>query len=98
MKMTQRVLPPASGLSPSINISGRVYACALGASIDVPDADASIMVANGWTAAANQGGAGSTAQRPAAPGRGAEFHDTTLGKNIHFDGLRWRDPTSGAAV
>ena len=96
--MTQRLLPPASGLSPSIQVKDRVYTCALGSSIDVPDADAAIMVANGWTAAANLGGAGPTAARPANPFRGAEFHDTTLGKNIHFDGKVWRDPTSGAAA
>lgn len=97
MTMTTRVFPPADGLRPAINVNGRAYSCALGSSLDVPDQDAAVMTANGWTAAAN-GQVGATAARPANPARGQDFHDTTLGKSIRFDGKVWRDPASGAAV
>lgn len=94
--MTTRVMPPADGLHPTIVIAGRSYTCALGATIDVPDADALVMAANGWTAVGD--GVGATAGRPATPVRGQEFHDTTLGYNIRFDGKAWRNPSTGVAV
>lgn len=96
--VTQRLMPPASGLAPSIKVNGRDYTCALGSTVDVPDCDGAVMMANGWTEAAGGGGVGVTAARPATPLRGAEFHDSTLGKNIRFDGKIWRDPTSGASI
>ena len=96
--MTQRLMPPADGLHPTITVNGRSYTCALGSTIDVPDQDAFVMMHNGWVEAANGGGAGATAVRPPNPLRGQEFHDTTLGYNIKFDGKVWRNPTSGAAV
>lgn len=94
--MTMRVMPPADGLHPSITVNGRSYTCALGATIDVPDQDGSVMTHNGWIAAAP--GAAATTARPSAPLKGATFHDTTLGFNIVFDGKVWRNPTSGAQV
>ena len=39
--------PPANKLSETIN--GRVYSCAFGTSISVPDFDAFILIANGWS-------------------------------------------------
>ncbi len=95
--MTQRMMPPADGLHPAITVNGRSYTCALGSTIDVPDADATVMRANGWVTATS-GGVGATSARPATPNRGQMFHDTTLGFNIVFDGKAWRNPTSGAAV
>lgn len=97
--MTHRLMPPADGLHPSIIVNGRSYTCALGSTIDVPDADANVMMANGWTTAST-GGVGTTAQRPSAvvAGKGGEFHDSTLGFTIKSDGKVWRNPTSGAAV
>lgn len=95
--MTMQVSPPADGLHNSITVFGRTYTCALGSQISVPDQDGLAMIANGWLAA-SLGGSGTTAQRPANPPRGAEFHDTTLGKVIRFDGKSWRDPNGGAAV
>jgi hypothetical protein len=97
MNMTTRVLPPADGLHPAITVNGHAYSCALGASLDVPDQDAAIMTANGWTAAA-AGQVGTTAARPASPSRSQDYHDTTLGKTIRFDGKVWRDPATGGAV
>jgi hypothetical protein len=98
--MTMRMMPPASGLNPSICVNGRNYSCALSAVIDVPDCDGFIMSANGWTEAANGGGSGATAARPNAvtAGKGTPFFDTTLGKVIRSDGKIWRDPNNGAAA
>lgn len=98
MPMTTRVMPPADGLHPSIVANGRSYACALGSTLDVPDQDALIMLANGWTSHGSGGQVGATAARPVNPYRGQEFHDSTLGKTIVSDGKVWRDPASGASV
>ena len=83
--MTTRVMPPASGLQPSITVNGRSYTCALGSTLDVPDQDAQIMLANGWTPG-TAGQVGATAARPTATAKGLEFHDTTLGKTLIHDG------------
>lgn len=99
MPMTHRLMPPADGLHPTIMINQRSYTCALGSTIDVPDQDAYVMIANGWTAASS-GGVGVTSARPSAVvvGRGASFHDATLGIAIRSDGRVWRNPDTGAAV
>lgn len=93
---THRMMPPASGPT-TIIVNGRTYSCAVGSTIDVPDFDGAIMAANGWVLA-SVGGAGTTANRPASPLKGAEFHDTTLGYTIKYDGKTWRNPSTGAAV
>jgi hypothetical protein len=97
--MTMRVMPPADGLHPSITVNKRDYTCALGSTIDVPDCDGLVMLANGWTEA-SIGGSGATAARPdpVKAGKGATFHDTTLGKVIRSDGKVWRNPDNGAAA
>jgi hypothetical protein len=97
--MTIRLLPPASGPN-TISFHGRSYTCAAGATIDVPDHDAYIMMANGWIngAGATGGTTGVTASRPVNPVRGQSFHDQTLNKTIVFDGKVWRDPATGSAV
>lgn len=94
--MTIRVMPPADGLHPSLSVNGRTYTCALGSTLDVPDGDAAVLLSNGWTSSA--GAVGATAARPTAPVKNQQFHDSTLGYNIVFDGKVWRNPTSGAAV
>lgn len=94
--MTTRVMPPADGLHPTINVNGRTWTCAVGSTIDVPDHDAAIMTSNGWTPVAS--GVGATAARPANPTKGQQFHDTTLGYVIVWDGKVWRNPATGAAV
>jgi len=94
--MTMRVMPPAGGAPTYITVNDRKYTCAMGSTLDVPDQDAFILAANGWTIVAN--GVGSTANRPARPLVGQDFHDTTLAKNIRFDGKTWRDPATGGAV
>jgi hypothetical protein len=94
--MTIRVMPPADGLHPSLFVNGRTYTCALGSTLDVPDGDAAVLLSNGWSTSSDSVGA--TAARPAKPAKGQQFHDSTLGYNIVFDGKVWRNPTSGAAV
>ena len=92
-----RVHPPADGLHNSMTVNGRTYTASLGSPIDVPDFDAAILTANGWVALI-VGGVGSTALRPALPNKGQMFLDTTVGSEIKFDGLVWRNTTTGAAV
>ena len=96
--MTTRVMPPADGLHPAITVNGRSYTCAVGSTLDVPDQDAMVMTANGWTRVAGIGAVGATASRPASPVKNQVFHDTTLGYDIVWDGKAWRNPATGAAV
>ena len=97
--MTQRLLPPGSTSPASITVNGRLYTCAVGSTVDVPDQDAYIMMANGWIPAApGAGGEGATGVRPASPTAGQSFFDTTLAKGIVFDGSVWCDPDTGLAV
>jgi len=95
--MTTRLMPPATGAT-TITVHGRTYSCAVGNTVDVPDQDAIVMTANGWNAVAGGGAVGTTAQRPAVPRPGVEYHDTSLGKTIIFDGKVWRDPANGSSV
>jgi len=95
MTTTIRMMPAGSGKVTTMSVNGRVYSCALGSTLDVVDFDAAILTANGWIQVAP---VGSTAQRPAKPGVGNFFHDTTLGKLVIFEGATWRDPATGGAV
>jgi hypothetical protein len=69
--------------------------------IDVYDADAQELEANGWIPVAPSG---PTSARPAgtlglySAAAGSTFFDTTLGKLIFSDGETWRDPANGNAV
>ena len=91
-----RLFPPTSGAT-SHTVNGRTYSAAAGTTIDVPDFDAAVLQANGWTAAA-PGGVGTTAQRPVNPSKGTQFHDTSLSKVVTWDGKTWRDTSSAASV
>ena len=92
---TMRMLPPANGRTTTVG--KRVYSAGPGSYCDVPDFDASILQANGWSIAA-LGGTGASTARPVNPPVTTQFHDTTLGYNIVWDGKQWRNPTSGAIV
>jgi len=94
---TMRLMPPSGNFNNPINVNGRIYSCAANATLDVPDFDAAILQANGWTVTA-AGGSGVTTARPAKPTINMQFHDTTLGKIVIWDGKNWRDYSSGAAV
>ena len=95
--MTMRLMPPSNGFNNPITVNGRKYTCVADSTIDVPDADGQIMLANGWVTTAI-GGANVTAARPVNPSINTQFHDTTLGKIIVWDGKKWRDYSTGAAV
>jgi hypothetical protein len=93
---TIRLMPEGHGKITTAVVNGRSYSCALGATIDVVDFDAyQLMSSAGWIQVAP---VGTTAQRPAKPGVGNFFHDTTVGKIIIFEGAAWRDPATGTAV
>lgn len=98
-----RVTPPRDGLHNTATVNGRTYTGALGATLDVPDFDALILMANGWTAIPNaQTYVGPTSARPTTypDGRrlepGYTYLDTTVGL-VTWDGSVWRS-ISGAAV
>ena len=76
-------------------VNGRVYSCAIGATLDVVDFDAAVLTANGWIQVAP---VGTTAQRPAKPGIQTWYHDTTLARLVIFEGAAWRDPATGSVV
>jgi hypothetical protein len=92
---TIRMMPPGGGRT-TIAVNGRTYTCAVGSAIDVPDFDAFVMLSNDWVKAGDAVGA--TAGRPSNPNKGQQFHDTTLGYNIVWDGKAWRNPATGASV
>ena len=94
--MVQRVCPPPSG-NKIITIAGRTYDGVSNAFLDVPDHDALILEANGWTAAA-AGGSGATTSRPVKPTKGQTFFDSTLGYTIKYNGSAWINPASGAVI
>lgn len=104
MALNIRMLPPPAVISQTIVVNGRSYSGAPGAVMDILDADAVMLSANGWVKVALSG---PTSARPltsqatgslyfAAPG--LQFYDTSLGKIVVFDGATWRDPVTGAAV
>jgi hypothetical protein len=92
-----RMFPPISGKAASITLQGRTYSAPANGYVDVPDFDSWTMQANGWIECA-AGGVGATSTRPLKPPVKTMWHDTTLAKNIIFDGTLWRDPNTGAAV
>lgn len=94
---THLVMPPSATGTCTLTVNGRTYTTSNGAAISVPDFDAAILQANGWTIAA-QGGSGATAGRPAHPVKGMTFADSTLGVVVKFDGVNWRNPLTGAIV
>lgn len=91
-----RLLPPSTGAL-SCTVNGRTYTGVIGATLDVPDFDAQLLTANGWTISAE---VGTTALRPTLKkeDRGRIFLDTTLVALIRWDGKTWRDKITGAAV
>jgi len=101
-QLTWRLLPPASGPAQAMVANGRNHAAAPGTFVDVVDADAKILKANGWLCGIPSG---PTANRPAprlnepynaVPG--FLFVDTTISAVIMWDGATWRSVLTGAAV
>jgi hypothetical protein len=94
---TMRLFPPIPPAPLTIVANGRTYTTTAGVFLDVPDFDAGILVANGWTDAESDG-VGTTAQRPNPPRKGMNYVDTTISKAITYDGLNWRDVVAGTVV
>lgn len=92
---TQRVLPPGTGTSTTVN--GRAYSYVPGTPQDVPDFDALVLIANGWTLV-EKNGSGATSCRPSNPSKNTRFFDATLNTSVIFDGKNWRNAITGAAV
>ena len=103
---TMRLLPPIAPGRQTISVNGRSHTCQIGSTIDVPDFDAGVMCANGWTSPGPVRGSGATSARPATFPSGTAFAippgftwlDTTLGYIIVWDGATWRNPATAAAV
>lgn len=91
-----RLLPPKSGLAATFTNNGRTYSCAANSYADIPDFDAQVAAANGWDII---GYVGTTAQRPTTNRFNSQpYVDTTLGYTVFFDGVVWRNPSTGASV
>jgi hypothetical protein len=90
-----RLLPPNNVQYQTLTVSGRTYKAAPGAILDVPDFDAPGLMANGWIEVAT---VGTTAQRPAKPNLAQKYMDTSLGLIVVFDGSKWRNSITAAAV
>ncbi len=103
-----RMLPPIAIANQTIQRPGnggpgRTLSGTPGSYLDVSDADAVILEANGWSRVAL---VGPTANRPPPTGLapafcanpGTKYLDTTIGAVIVFDGATWRNPLTGGAV
>jgi len=98
MSLNHRVIVPTDPRSLGILANGRRYSATPGTVISVPQSDARVLEANGWTFIIESG---PTSARPTsinARVRGALFFDETLGLFVIFDGSAWRDAISGAVV
>jgi hypothetical protein len=98
--MNHRMMPPTQVAYQTRTVNGRSYTGVPGSVQDIPDFDAEMLSANGWTFVALSG---PTSGRPVgalgkyAATRGVRFYDTTISTMCEFDGVTWRDP-SGSAV
>jgi hypothetical protein len=108
-----RLIPPSVGALNCV-ANGRTYTGVAGATLDVPDFDAAVLTANGWTVSGEVGATavltangwtvsgevGATAGRPLLNrgDRGREFVDTTLAAVIRWDGKAWRNKITGASA
>ena len=63
----------------------------------MPDSDAQVLEANGWTLSST-GGVTTTIGRPTTPLRNMRIIDSVLGYHIVFDGKVWRNPVTGVVV
>lgn len=104
MSLNFRMLPPTAVGQQSVAVNGRNYSGAPGSVVDVPDFDATVLGANGWTKVALSGPTSArpttnpTTAPPYCATRGLQFYDTTISKLIAFDGQTWRSPVDGSAV
>jgi hypothetical protein len=98
--MNIRLLPVSVPAQTRV-VNGRTYSSTPGNVVDVYDADAQVLEANGWIVVAPSG---PTSARPSgtlglySAAAGQSYFDTTIGKLIISDGANWRDPSNGNAV
>jgi hypothetical protein len=98
------MLPPIAVGQQTTSANGRTYSGVPGTYQDVPDFDAGVLNANGWTRVALSGPTSArpstnyTVNPPYVAAPSLHFLDTTLGKIVVFDGATWRDPVTGSAV
>jgi hypothetical protein len=94
--MNFRMLPPVAIANQIVVANGRSYTASPGSFLDVPDNDAEILGANGWTRVCLSG---ATAARPTTnpnstppyvAAAGLHFYDTTIAALVIFDGSVWR--------
>jgi hypothetical protein len=82
-------------------VLGRTYSSTPGNIVDVLDADAQELQANGWVWIS---ASGPSTTRPTgtlglySAAAGQWYYDVTIGKLIVSDGQTWRDPSNGNAV
>lgn len=106
MTQNARMFPPGSGQQPNIAVNSRAYSAALGGYVDVPDFDAKVMQANGWTRAGTTAFVGPTSNRPVSEAGGQPitpgqlYFDTTLTAPVFWDALGkvWRNVFTGAVA
>jgi hypothetical protein len=100
MSMTVRLMPPGDGLHNTIRVNGRTYTQTPGNTLDVPDFDAAVMVANGWLQSCPGATVGTTAMRPLSPFNNQPFTDLTVGGLVVWDakGKAWLHHVTGAAT
>lgn len=94
------MLPP--GKTTTTLANGRTYTCAVGAALaSVPEFDAIVLEANGWLRMPVDA-SGATANRPQANNTarkfGFRYFDNTLGYIVVWDGVAWRNPSTGDSV
>jgi hypothetical protein len=90
------MFPPIEIVYQTTVANGRTYTGAPGSYQDVPDIDAGILAANGWTKACVSG---PTSARPSTnpnttppylAAAGFVYYDTTLSEFVIHDGATWR--------
>jgi hypothetical protein len=93
--------PPYGVGYQTVVANGRTYNGVPGTSQDIPDFDAAVLAANGWTKVSL---VGPTSSRPNSsmnaflPNRIDVYFDTTLGTSIKWDGQVWRRIDTSASV
>jgi hypothetical protein len=102
--MNVRVFGPTTIARQTVVANGRTYNAVAGGVLDVPNMDAAVLCANGWTYVCISGPSSArpstnpNATPPNIAASGVEFFDTTLGYIICHDGVSWRNPATGSAV
>jgi hypothetical protein len=94
-----RLTPPDNNTHEPMAVNGRTYSCNVGSTVDVPEFDAKVLIANGWINTAGPNAqVGTTALRPTAPKVGERYLDTTVGAVVTWTGSGWTHSVTGGKV